>query len=64
MAHRSKSVTNEFDDSAVLCPFVLFSDLRLLLGREVVLDVEQTADLLWRFALDHVCSVEKSEEGV
>ena len=27
----------------------------LLFWREVVDDIEQLAELLWRFALDHVC---------
>jgi hypothetical protein len=33
---------------------VLLADLRLLLGRKVVLDVEELANLLGRLALDHV----------
>jgi len=41
-------------DLAVLGPFVLATDLILLLGSEVVLDVEGLADLLWGLALDHV----------
>lgn len=39
---------------AVLSPLVLAADLVLLLRREVILDVEGLADLLWRLALDHV----------
>lgn len=39
---------------AVLSPLVLTADLVLLLGGEVVLDVERLADLLGRLALDHV----------
>jgi len=39
---------------AVLGPFVLTADLILLLGGEVVLDVEGLTDLLRRLALDHV----------
>ena len=38
----------------VLGPLVLAADLVLLLGSEVVLDVERLADLLRRLALDHV----------
>lgn len=39
---------------AVLGPLVLTADLVLLLGCEVVLDVEGLADLIRRLALDHV----------
>jgi hypothetical protein len=39
---------------AVLGPLVLATDLVLLLGSEVVLNVEGLADLLRRLALDHV----------
>lgn len=39
---------------AILGPLVLATDLVLLLGREVVGDVEGLADLLGRLALDHV----------
>lgn len=39
---------------AVLGPLVLSPDLFLLLGCEVVGDVEGLADLLGRLALDHV----------
>jgi hypothetical protein len=39
---------------AVLSPLVLAADLVLLLGGEVVLDVEGLANLLGRLALDHV----------
>ena len=39
---------------AILGPLVLTSDLLLLLGCEVVGDVERLADLLRRLALDHV----------
>lgn len=38
----------------VLSPLVLAADLLLLLGGEVVGNVEGLADLLWRLALDHV----------
>lgn len=38
----------------LLSPLVLTTDLILLLGREVVLDVEGFTDLLWGLALDHV----------
>ena len=38
----------------LLRPLVLTADLILLLGREVVLDIESLADLLRRLALDHV----------
>jgi hypothetical protein len=38
----------------VLGPLVLATDLLLLLGGEVVLDVERLADLIGRLALDHV----------
>ena len=40
--------------SAILSPLILTANLILLLGREVVLDVEGLADLLRRLALDHV----------
>lgn len=39
---------------SVLGPFVLAADLLLLLGREVVGDVESLSNLLRRLALDHV----------
>ena len=39
---------------AVLGPLVLAADLVLLLGGEVVLDVEGLADLLGGLALDHI----------
>lgn len=38
----------------LLGPLVLASDLLLLLGGEVVLDVESLADLLGGLSLDHV----------
>ena len=38
----------------VLSPLVLAADLLLLLGGEVIGDIECLADLLWRLALDHV----------
>lgn len=38
----------------VFSPLVLAADLLLLLGGEVVLDVERLADLVGRLALDHV----------
>lgn len=40
--------------STVLSPLVLAADLIFLFWREVVLDVEGLANLLWRLALDHV----------
>lgn len=40
--------------STVLSPLVLAADLFLLLGGEVVGDVERLANLLWGLALDHV----------
>jgi hypothetical protein len=40
---------------AVLGPLVLAADLVLLLGSEVVLNVERLANLLGGLALDHVC---------
>lgn len=39
---------------AVLGPLVLAADLVLLLGREVVLDVERLPDFVGGLALDHV----------
>ena len=39
---------------AVLGPLVLAADLLLLLGGEVILDVERLADLVGGLALDHV----------
>ena len=41
---------------AILSPLVLPSDLLLLLGGEIVGDVESFADLLGGLALDHVCN--------
>jgi hypothetical protein len=38
----------------ILSPLVLAADLLLLLGGEVIGDVECLSDLLWRLALDHV----------
>lgn len=38
----------------VLGPLVLTADLLLLLGGEVIGDVEGLADLLWGLPLDHV----------
>jgi len=40
--------------SSILGPLVLAADLLLLLGGEVVLDVEGLADLVGGLALDHV----------
>ena len=40
--------------SLLLSPFVLATDLILLLRSEIVLNVESLADLLWRLALDHI----------
>ena len=42
------------DRLAIFSPLVLTTDLVLLFWREVVLNVECLADLLWRLALDHV----------
>lgn len=39
---------------AVFGPLVLAANLLLLLGGEVVLDVERLSDLVGRLALDHV----------
>ena len=36
-------------------PLVLSANLIFLLGSKVILDVESFADLLGRFALDHIC---------
>lgn len=41
--------------NSVLGPIVLTTDLVLLLGREIALDVESLADLVARLALEHVC---------
>ena len=38
----------------VFSPLVLTADLLLLLGCEIVGDVEGLSDLFWRLALDHV----------
>jgi hypothetical protein len=46
--------TNRQDGNLLLGPLVLATDLILLLGGEVILDVESLADLLGRLALDHV----------
>lgn len=40
--------------SSVLGPFILATNLLLLLGRKVILDIECLANLLRRLALDHV----------
>ena len=37
-------------------PLVLSANLIFLLGSKVILDVESFADLLGRFALDHICN--------
>lgn len=47
-------VLNASELHLLLSPLILTADLILLLGREVVLDVERLADLLGRLALDHV----------
>jgi len=39
---------------AVLSPLILPTDLVLLFGREVILDIEGLADLLGGLALDHI----------
>ena len=39
---------------SLLSPLVLATDLVLLLGCEVILNVKCLADFLWRFPLDHV----------
>lgn len=41
-------------ENLLLSPFVLAADLVLLLGSEVVLDVERLANLLRGLALDHI----------
>ena len=41
-------------DVLLLGPLVLATDLVLLFGGEVVLDVERLPDLLGRLSLDHV----------
>ena len=38
----------------LLSPLVLTTNLILLFGGEVVLNVKCLADLLWGFALDHI----------
>lgn len=43
-----------FQILTILSPLVLTADLLLLLGGEVVGDVERLSDLLRRLALDHV----------
>lgn len=48
-----KFVFNDLCYLDVLGPAVLLADLRLLLGREIVLDVKLLADLLHLLALDH-----------
>lgn len=40
--------------SLLFGPFVLATNLVLLLRREVILDVERFANFLGRFALDHI----------
>lgn len=39
----------------LLGPFVLTTNLVLFFGSEIILNIEGFADLLRRFALDHVC---------
>ena len=51
---RSRRVGNGVRRLTVLSPLVLATDLVLLLGSEVILNVEGLADLLRRLALDHV----------
>jgi len=43
-----------WESLAILSPLVLTSDLLLLLGGEIIGDVEGLSDLLGGFALDHV----------
>jgi hypothetical protein len=43
-----------FSTSTILGPLILTADLLLLLGGEVVRNVERLADLLGGLALDHV----------
>lgn len=45
---------NHFPLLAVLGPFVLATNLFLLLGGEVVRNIERLTDFLGRLALDHV----------
>ena len=40
---------------AILSPLVFATNLVLFLWREVVRNIESFPDLLWGFALDHVC---------
>jgi len=53
-------------DLTILSPLVLSANLLLLLGGEVVGDVECLADLLRRLSLDHVgdCLATNVEEGL
>jgi len=52
---QSKLAPSELLEGSLESPLVLSSDFFLLLGSEVVLDVEGLSDLLWRLALNHVC---------
>ena len=42
------------EHDSLLSPFVLTSDLLLLLLREIILDVESLSNLLRRLSLDHI----------
>ena len=52
--------------SLLLSPFVLTTDLVLLFGSEIILDVESLADLLRRLSFDHVgnCLAANVEKGL
>merc|ERR1719217_917685 len=47
--------------SRILAPLVLLANLRFLLRREVVHDVELLADLLRGLTLDHRCNLRASQ---
>jgi len=42
--------------SAILGPLILATDLILLLGSEVICDIESLSNLLRRLPLDHICN--------
>lgn len=53
--NNSRSTNSRSDhDLSVLSPFILTTDLLLLLSGEIIRNVESLADLLGRLALDHV----------
>lgn len=51
---RECSTVRSLERHLLLSPLVLTADLVLLLGSEVILDVEGLADLLGGLSLDHV----------